>query len=123
MIKRQQGIGFLGILAILGLIGFVTLVVLKVSPLYIENASVNTVLDQLLTVDGIGSQGKRAMQRRIDNQFNIDDVKTISSRDIVFVKPPGKKIWQVSADYEGRVILFKNIGVFVEFKKTVEVPR
>ena len=122
-LKNQQGLTFFGLLIILGLIAFFALVTLKVVPLYVENGSINSTLDALPQTEGVGKKGKKAMMKQIDAQFYINDVKSISAKDITFEKSKESKVWNVSADYEARVILFKNVGVFIDFKKTVEVPR
>lgn len=120
---KQRGITFLGLLIILGLIGFFAVVILKVTPLYLENSTVNSALDDLAQDAGIGKKGKKAMRKKIDRNFYINDVKNISAKDIAIEKSKEKKVWDVSANYEARTSLFGNIGVFIEFQKTVEVPR
>ncbi len=120
---KQRGITFLGLLIILGLIGFFAVVILKVTPLYLENSTVNSALDDLAQDAGIGKKGKKAMRKKIDRNFYINDVKNISAKDIAIEKSKEKKVWDVSANYEARASLFGNIGVFIEFQKTVEVPR
>ena len=123
MKSNQKGMTFLGIVIILGIIVFFALVLLKVTPLYLENTTINSTLDSLLEDTEIGKKGKKAMISRIDSQFYINDVKTIAGKDIKFEKSREKKVWIVSANYEARTVLFKNIGVFIDFKKTIEVPR
>lgn len=123
MKSNQKGITFLSLLIVLSLIGFFTLIILKVTPLYLENATINSALDSLAADTQIGKKGKRAMRSKITNYFIINDVEVIKDKDIIFEKSTEKKVWNVSADYETRTILFKNIGVFIEFKKTVEVSR
>ncbi len=121
--SNQRGITFLSLLIVLSLIGFFALIILKVTPLYLQNSTVNSALDSLAADTKIGKMGKRAMQNKIANYFLINDVKVINSKDIEFEKSKEKKVWNVSANYEARTILFKNVGVFVDFQKTVEVPR
>ena len=120
---KQRGITFLALLIILGLIGFFAVVILKVTPLYLENSTVNSALDDLVQDAGIGKKGKKAIRKKIDRNFYINDVKNISAKDIAVEKSKEKKVWNVSANYEARTSLFANIGVFIEFQKTVEVPR
>ncbi len=120
---NQKGITFPGLLIVLSLIGFFALIILKVTPLYLENSTINSALDSLVEEAGIGKKGKRAMRNKLDSNFYINNVKSITGKDIKFEKSKEKKIWIVSAEYEARSMLFKNIGVFIEFKKTVEIPR
>ena len=150
-LRKQRGLSFFTLLIIIALIAFFSLVVMKVGPLYIENASVNASVENLMGLPGIGKEGphgiKKRIQRQLDvddvksfhskdtkivkskeskriqNQMNVDDVKSLDSLAIKFVKSKESQVWLVTADYEARTILFSNVGVFIHFVKTVEVPR
>jgi hypothetical protein len=84
---------------------------------------VKASLQNLVGLPGIGKEGITAMRKRIQNQMNVDDVKSLDSLAIKFVKSKESQVWLVTADYEARTILFSNVGVFIHFVKTVEVPR
>lgn len=121
--NKQSGMTFIGLLMVLGMIGFAALVVLKVFPLYVENGSVNAALDSLLEGD-VGTKGIKAMKKQVGNQFYVNDVSNVSiDDDIHFEQSEDGSSWVVTADYEGRATLFGNIGVFVEFSRSVEVPK
>ncbi len=122
-LRKQRGLSFFTLLIIIALIAFFALVIMKVGPLYIENASVKASLQNLVGLPGIGKEGITAMRKRIQNQMNVDDVKSLDSLAIKFVKSKESQVWLVTADYEARTILFSNVGVFIHFVKTVEVPR
>ena len=122
-LRKQRGLSFFTLLIIIALIAFFALVVMKVGPLYIENASVNASIQNLVGLPGVGKEGITAMRKRIQNQMNVDDVKSLDSLAIKFVKSKESQVWLVTADYEARTILFSNVGVFIHFVKTVEVPR
>lgn len=122
-LKQQRGMTFGGLLLVLGLIGFFTMVTLKVVPLYIEYSSVAGALDPLNTYPNLGKQGKKAIIKKIDAQLYIDGVERIKGKDMIIEKDKKKKVWNVTADYEARAGLFGNLGVYVHFLKTVEVPR
>lgn len=121
--RQQRGLTFIALLIVIALIAFFALVIMKVGPLYIENASVKASLQNLVGLPGIGKEGITAMRKRIQNQMNVDDVKSLDSLAIKFVKSKESQVWLVTADYEARTILFSNVGVFIHFVKTVEVPR
>ena len=122
-LRQQRGLTFLSLLLVIALIAFFALVIMKVGPMYIENASVNASVQNLMGLPGIGKEGPRGIKRRIQNQLDIDDVKSFHSKDAKIVKSKESNVWLVTAEYEARTILFKNIGVFILFSKTVEVPR
>lgn len=119
--KKQKGLTFIALMFMLAAGAFIGLFGMKTLPFYLENASVKAALDGLVGVPNIGKKGKKAMISRLDGQFNIDAVETITGKDIIFKK--GKKVWYVTADYEARATLFAEIGIYAHFVKTVEVPR
>jgi Tfp pilus assembly protein FimT len=122
-LRQQRGLTFISLLIIIALIAFFALIIMKVGPLYIENASVNASLENVVGLPDIGKEGKRAIRNRIQRQLDVDDVKSFNSKDAKIVKSKEKQVWLVTAEYEARTILFKNLGVFIDFSKTVEVPR
>lgn len=121
--RQQRGLSFITLLIIIALIAFFSLVVMKVGPLYIENASVNASVENLMGLPGIGKEGPNGIKKRIQRQLDVDDVKSFHSKDTKIVKSKESQAWLVTAEYEARTILFKNVGVFISFSKTVEVPR
>ena len=121
--RQQRGMGFLPMLIIFAMVAAIGLFGMKTLPLYIENSSVNAALDSLIGVPNIGKQGKRAMIKRIDGQLYIDAVERFSAKQLIFVKSKDKKSWIVTADYEAKADLVKNLSVVVHFVKTVEVSR
>jgi Tfp pilus assembly protein FimT len=122
-LRQQRGLTFISLLIIIALIAFFALIIMKVGPLYLENASVNASVENLVGLPGIGKEGPRAIRRRIQSQLDVDSVKSFHSKDAKIVKGKEKQVWLVTAEYEARTILFKNLGVFIDFSKTVEVPR
>ena len=122
-IKQQNGASFLGILIILAMSAAIGLFGMKVLPLYIENSSVNAALDALIGVPNIGKKGRGAMIKRLDGQFNIDDVQSLVAKDVKYIKSKTSKVWIVTADYEAKTNLASNVFVVIHFVKTVEVPR
>jgi hypothetical protein len=122
-LKQQHGASFLGIVTMLAMVMAIGLFAAKTGPLYMQNASVNKALDDLIAVPNLGSQGKRAIKKRVEGQLYIDAVDTFDARDLIIKKSTKKKVWLVTADYEAKRELVKDVSVVVHFVKTVEVPR
>lgn len=121
VLRGQHGIAFLGLLILLVPVIFLASVGIRVLPLYAENGLINRSLDTLSTTVGMGSKGKKQMIKWLDAQFYINGVTSIEGKDITFEK--GRKVWVVSVDYEVRTVLLRNVGLYIDFKKSVEVPR
>ena len=122
-LRQQRGLTFIGLLIVIALIAFFALVLMKVGPLYIENASINAALENQIGMPGVGKEGPRGIRKSIQRQLDVDDVKSIHSKDVKVVKSKESQVWLVTAEYEARTNLFANVGVFINFSKTVEVPR
>ena len=105
------------------MVAAIGLFALKTGPLYLENGSISKAMDDLIHVPNIGKQGKKAIRKRLDGQFYVDAVESIEGKDIQITKSKEKKVWLVTADYEAKRVLAKNVYVLVHFSKTVEVPR
>ena len=126
-LKGQQGISYLGLLIVLGMCAAIGLFGLKVFPLYTDYASVSKALEDIQGLPGLGKKGKGAIMQRVQNQLDIDDVKTFRVTDKVqglkVTKSKTTKAWLVTADYEAKANYIKNIYIVIHFQKTVEVPR
>ena len=118
---NERGMTFSGLIAVLVLAAFFALPAIKVIPLYAEWGTVSGALDTLAR--DFGNKGRPAMMEKLRAQFSVDNVETISARDIVFKPSKDGRRWMVTADYEARTSVFENIGVFIQFHKTVEVER
>jgi hypothetical protein len=121
--KQQRGASFLGIVTFVAMAAAIGLFAAKTGPLYMQYATVNKALDDLISVPNLGSQGKRAIKKRVEGQLYIDAVDTFDARDLIIKKSTEKKVWLVTADYEAKRELVKDVSVVVHFVKTVEVPR
>ena len=120
--SKQSGMTFAGLMLTLVLVAFFALLAIKIIPLYTEWGTVSSALDNLVE-SNLGKQGKTAMTRKLGSQFSVDNVDAISARDIVFKQSKDGKHWEVTAEYEARALVYGNIGAFVLFSKTVEVPK
>jgi len=122
LLKKQRGMTFLSLLIVLGLIAFFALLIMKVTPLYMEFNSVKNVMKTTAAMPNLGKRGKKYIRDSIDKGLYINDVATITGKDMTYEKDRKKKVWIVTADYEARTKLFANISVVAEFKHMVELP-
>jgi hypothetical protein len=119
MRHRQRGVTFIGWIFLLVPIGILLYAGIRLTPLYLEYMNVVRTLEQVKTeYDGNGAT-PAAVRVSIEKHFDIEDVKTITVKDIV-IQTQGH-VMAVSATYEAPVDLFANIGLVVKFDKTVEI--
>ena len=121
MYRRQSGITALGFLIVAIFLGVILLAVIKLAPVYLEYAKVESSLNKVATE----FQGERPtveeIRRSIQRRFDIEDVRSITARDISINRDPGG--YQVRAAYEGRVSYIANLYLVAAFDKTVEIRR
>lgn len=120
-LKQHQEAGFIGISIILLMCATIGLFGLKVLPLYIENISLNEIMDNLVNTDGLGKQGKKKIIERFERLLSINDIDSFHVKDAKITR--SKAAWVVTADYDARVNYIANIDIVVHFEKTVEIPR
>ncbi len=101
--------------ALVVLIGVVALVVIKVSPLYIENMKVKSVMDGV--VDQYQNEEMSISEARngIRSRFTIEDIDAIGPDDIE-IELTSSGLF-LSVEYEVRTSLFKNIDLVVMFEE------
>jgi hypothetical protein len=119
MRHRQRGVTFIGWLFLLVPIGILVYAGIRLTPIYLEYMNIARTLEQVKTeFDGNGPTPS-TIRNSIEKHFDIEDVKTISVKDIV-IQTQGHAM-DVSATYEASADLFANIGLVVKFDKTVEI--
>ena len=119
MRHRQRGVTFIGWLLLLAPVAILLYAGIRLTPLYLEYMNVARTLEQVKTeYDGNGATAS-AVRTSIEKHFDVEDVKTITVKDIV-IQTQGRAM-AVSATYDASVDLFSNVGLVVKFDKTVEI--
>ncbi len=119
--RKQQGMTLIGMVIVAFIAGIFVLAALRLTPIYLEYMKVSSALDSMKRdLDGSNAgpgQIRTALQRR----FDIDDVKSITPRDVKIERTPNG--YRVQAEYEGRTQFIANVYLLVDFDKAVEVSR
>ncbi len=103
----------------LGLIAFFTLITLRLVPLYLEYAKVDSVLESLEAEPGITTKSRSDIVGLVSRRFDVNDVRDVDPKLIKVSKDKG--VLSVSIHYERREHLLANIDVVATFDKKVEV--
>jgi len=111
----------IGWIIVLGLIGFFVLLALRLTPGYLEYFSVASAIESLEKEPEIGSKTTAEIRSMLDKRFSVNDVTSISGRDVKVESQGGRM--RISVDYEKRVPVLGNIDAVATFKKEVEVVR
>jgi hypothetical protein len=120
-LKTQQGMTAIGWIIVLGLIAFFVLLALRLTPGYLEFATVSSSLESLQNEPGITTKTAPEIRSMLGKRFDINDVKTVNARDVKIESKGGRlRVW---VDYEVRVPVLGNIDAVSKFHKEVEVVR
>lgn len=118
--RRQAGITALGFLILATLVGVVGLAALKVTPMYIKNMRMNTILENLQ--NELNGQGATpvAIRQAIAKQFSVNDI----NMDIDAIKiTQAREGYAVRVAYENRAPYVADIYLVVAYDKQVEIRR
>ena len=88
----------------------------RLTPVYVEYMNVVKALESLKTEAGAGSS-VAAIQRSLEKQFDIEDVKSLTAKDIEISRDGGELT--VRATYDAQTPFVGNVGFVVHFDKTV----
>jgi hypothetical protein len=118
---KQHGMTLIGMLIVAFIAGIFVLAAIRLIPVYLEYMNVNSAMDSMKRdLDG-SNAGPGQIRTAISRRFDIDNVSSISARDIVIERTPNGYV--VRADYESRAPFLANVYFLVDFKKSVEVAR
>lgn len=119
--RRQQGMTLIGMVIVAMIAGIFVLAAIRLIPIYLEYMKIDAALDAMkIDLDG-SNAGPGQIRTSLERRFDIDDVKSIRSRDVVVERTANGYV--VRADYEGRTPFIANVYFLVDFDKSVEVLR
>jgi len=108
-INAERGVSLSGLIGALVVIGVVAVFAMKVVPSYVEHSSIKTAIAKA-KAEG-GSVGE--MQRIFDKAAEINNISSVSGRDLVIGKENGQT--EISYAYEKRVPLVGNVSLVIDF--------
>jgi hypothetical protein len=113
MKNRQSGLSLIGVLIVGALLAFVFLIGMRCVPVYTEYMAIKRILNVI--ADSGGSDKTAADVRRdFDNRAIIDDVSTVSGKDLIVDKRRGNIV--VSVEYSRTVPIVANVSLLFEFQ-------
>lgn len=117
---HQKGMTAIGWLVVLGLIAFFSLIVLRLAPMYLEYAKVESVMDSLRNEPGITSQSRMQILKLVENRFDVNDVRKVDPKKAVKISKD-KGVMTVRVEYERREHLMANIDIVGTFDKEIRI--
>ena len=120
--KAQNGVTLVTLVAILALFALLALFILKLAPIYIDNAAVSSVLENLKSDSGDiinRDTSKGEIIQTIRKRLDINNVQSVFDEDIQIIREPNYVI--ITIEYEVRTAFVANIDLAVYFTESVEV--
>ena len=117
--KNQAGMTGIGIALILGLIAFFALIALKLFPIYMENFSVNTHLNNLTEDSAIKKMSNGEIREKLQKSFKVDRVKNVGNENVFIERNSSGFV--VAIEYEVRTSTIGNVDMVVSFSEEVEI--
>lgn len=115
-LKRQRGVSMLGILVICIAVVLIAVGALKLIPTYLEFRNIKAAA--IAAKDG----GKTVVeiQKAFDRAANINDITTISGKDLEITKEGNNIV--VSFKYDKKIPMFYNVSVLIEYAGSSDNP-
>lgn len=107
--------GMVGIAWLLLSIAFVAICVIKVGPLYLNEMNVSRAVERVASDPEMANAEPAAIREALGKQWATDyiDEQQISYKDVRVKRTAEGRV--LTYDYEGRVDMFYDIGVYVHF--------
>ncbi|MGD9945879.1 MAG: DUF4845 domain-containing protein [Burkholderiaceae bacterium] len=111
-VARQRGLSLIGLLVVGAIVVFGALLVMKVVPSVIEYRAIRGAVAKIGTS---GANNARDVQSAFDRYAAIDDITSISGRDLVIQKDSDGGVL-VSFAYEKRIPLFGPASLVIDYR-------
>jgi hypothetical protein len=116
---RQTGMTLISVLVLLVMGGFFILLLLKLGPIYLENYTVRSVLEQIRKEPLMGSRPPGEVRRAIEDRLYVNEVRRLNSQDFR-IKREGQ-VLKIELDYTVREAIMGNVDALVTFSERVEL--
>jgi hypothetical protein len=118
--RSQAGITALGLLILATLVGVVGLAVLKLTPIYIKNMRMSTILDDVERELSGQNANPQSIRNDLQRRFTVEDIR-LGSDELKIT--PSRGGYALRVQYEERAPYVHDIYLLVAFDKQVEITR
>jgi hypothetical protein len=118
--KRQQGLTLISWIVIIAFLGFQGVLALNIIPVYINDASVKSMMSKLETDPTVRGMDARQLSDIVIKRLKINNIYSIKKDNIIIKKT--KNFYQININYEPRGTLVGNLDYIVTFSHEADVP-
>ena len=116
----QAGVTALGFLILAALVGVVGLAVLKVTPMYIKNMRMDTILTDIEKEMSGQSATPASIRNALQRRFSVEDIRLNDDEMKITQSKTG---YSLRVQYEARAPYVADIYLVVAYNKQVEIAR
>jgi hypothetical protein len=116
----QAGITALGFLILAALVGVIGLAAMKVTPMYLKNMRMTTILEDVARELSGQSPTPQNIRNELYRRFSVEDIN-LDADDIKIAQ--SKNGYSLHVQYENRASYMADIFLLVAYDKQVEITR
>jgi hypothetical protein len=117
----QAGISALGFLILALLVGVVGFAVIKVTPIYIKNMRMDTILEDVQKELNGSAPTPQTIRYALARRFSIDDVRHLNIDALKITQT--KNGYTLHVQYDDRASYIANMYLLVAYDRQVEITR
>jgi hypothetical protein len=116
----QAGVTALGLLVLALLVGVVGFAILKVTPMYIKNMRLTTIMNDVERELSGQAATPQSIRNELVRRFSVEDIRLGNDQMKITQSKNG---YSLRIQYEGRAAYLADIYLVVAYDKQVEITR
>ncbi|MEZ5537361.1 MAG: DUF4845 domain-containing protein [Thiolinea sp.] len=123
--QKQRGASFVSWMVLAASVVFVLVTIAKIAPVYMEFATVKSMVDQIATEATLSPQtGNRQLRRKLDDYMNVNGLYTVLPEYFSIVTlPEEKNAKALQVKYEVRKHWLANIDFTMNFEHAAKLSK
>jgi hypothetical protein len=118
--RLQHGMGMTTVMVIISVALFLGLFAFKVGPNYLENWTVNQVVEEVSAKTDVLKKPRSKVYAQLNKAYRQNNLWDLKAEDTIELKKNKKTGYTLIVKYEKRTNLFANIDVVTTFDSTPE---
>ncbi len=121
MIKKQAGLTMISWILILGLLATQVIMAIRIIPVYSNHQTLVTVMNELAADSGMKGKTPKQIQKILKKRLNINSLYDLERDKEAFTYKKLSDGYVLTAKYEARGPIFKNLEFAAKFDHQVEI--
>jgi hypothetical protein len=119
MMRKQQGITFIGWLVLLVPLAILVYAGIRLAPIYMNYYRVAQALEQVAADSRGGQVNPQAIKNSLEKRFDIESIERPSAKEVE-IRREGDS-WVAEVQYDETVPMMGNIALVAQFDKQVQL--